>query len=224
MNVLCLGCSWTAGVVGQEPYNWVTALSKMMPEHNFYNCAQRGSSLLYSIWVMEEFLSKATHDKTPIKIDKIIFQITNEGRLTYLHDYENFNINQCIVKKSDNLFKLNLEWQNVAAINYGVLLPENKNVNHPRWESMHSFATEYYSRLTRQMHFDLEHRALVEYIRPKADLMFMHRKDDIGIPDIISIQDILGDEQFSKFCIDRGSHFSVLGSVWQAHYIKHLLF
>jgi hypothetical protein len=39
MNVLCLGCSWTASIK-QQPYNWATALSKMMPEHNFYNCSQ----------------------------------------------------------------------------------------------------------------------------------------------------------------------------------------
>jgi hypothetical protein len=223
MNVLCLGCSWTAGIK-QQPYNWVTALSKMMPEHNFYNCSQTGSSLLYSIWIMEEFLSNAKENGSPIKIDKIIFQITTEGRLTYYHDYENFDINQWIVKKTDNLFKLESDRKNLAVINYGVLLPENKNSNHPKWESMHSFATEYYSRLSRQMHFDLEHRALVEYIRPKVDLMFMHKKDDIGIPDVISVQDILGDEQFNKFCIDRGSHFNLVGSVWQAQYIKHLLF
>jgi hypothetical protein len=223
MNILCLGCSWTAGI-NEQPYNWVTALSKMMPEHTFYNCAQSGGSLLYSIWVMEEFLSNAKRDDVPIKIDKIILQVTNEGRLTYYHDYENFDINKWIITKTDNLFKLEVDWQNLAVINYGTLLPENQSSDHSKWKSMYNFATEYYSKLSRNMHFDLEHRALIEYIRPKVDLMFMHKKDDIGILNIDSIQDILGDQQFNEYCIDRGSHFNIDGANWQANYIKNLLF
>lgn len=223
MNILCLGCSWTAGV-NEQPYNWVTALSNIMPENTFYNCSQAGSSLLYSIWVMEEFLAKAKQDGVPIKIDKIIFQVTNEGRLTYYHDYENFDINKWIITKADNLFNLEVDWQNLAVINYGTLLPENQSPNHNKWKSIHSFAAQYYSRLTRNMHFDLEHRALIEYIRPKVDLMFMHKKDDIGIPNITAIQDILGDHLFNGYCIDGGSHFNIAGANWQANYIKDLLF
>jgi hypothetical protein len=223
MNVLCLGCSWTAGI-NEQRYNWVTALSEMLPEHTFYNCAQSGGSLLYSIWVMEEFLANAKNVDDPIKIDKIIFQITNEGRLTYYHNYENFDINKWIITKSNNLYQLEVDWQNLASINYGTLLPENQSSNHSKWKYIHSFATEYYSRLTRNMHFDLEHRALVEYIRPKVDLMFLHKKDDIGIPNITSMQDILGDQKFKEYCIDAGSHFNQTGATWQAQYIKNMLF
>jgi hypothetical protein len=223
MNVLCLGCSWTAGV-NEQPYNWVTALSEMLPEHKFYNCSQTGGSLLYNIWVMEEFLAKAKHLDNPIVIDKIIFQITNEGRLTYYYDYENFDINRWLINKTDNLYQLETDWQNLGSINYGTLLPENQSVNHPKWKHIHSFATEYYSRLTRSMHFDLEHRALVEYIRPKVDYMFLHKRNDIGISDVTSMQDIFGDQQFNEYCIDRGSHFNMAGAVHQAQYIKNLLF
>lgn len=221
MNVLCLGCSWTDGVI-EQPYNWVTSLSEMMPEHTFYNCSQRGSSLLYSIWVMEEFLSKAKIAGTYIKIDKIIFQITGEGRITYCYNYDNFDISQCIIAKSNNLFKLNIDRQNLATINYGSLLSIKRH--HTKWEDIHSFAIEYYSKLNKQMHFDLEHRALVEYIRPKVDLMFTHIHSDIGIPGVTSIQDILGDQLFNDYCIDPGFHFNTAGVNWQAQHIRNLLF
>ena len=219
MNILCLGCSWTAGV-NHQPYNWVTALSEMYPEHTFYNCAQSGGSLLYGIWVMEEFLAKVKN----VKVDKIIFQVTNEGRVTYYYNYENFDINRWLITKSNNLYQLEVDWQNLATINYGTLLPENKSSNHNRWRDTYNFANTYYSRLSRNMHFDLEHQALVEYIRPKVDLLFFHKKDDIGIPNVSSIEDVLGTEQFNRYVIDRGHHFNIDGARWQAQYIKSLLF
>lgn len=223
MNVLCLGCSWTAGV-NIQPYNWVTALSELMPEHTFYNCAQSGGSLLYSIWIMEEFLANAKNGNNPIKIDKIIFQITTEGRLTYHHDTKDFNINKWLITKSNNLYQYEFDWRNLATINYGTLLPENESNHHPHWNSIVTFSKDYYSRLTRKQHFDLEHRALVEYIRLKADGMFLHRTDDIGISDIISMEDVLGSKQFNEYIVDNGHHFSIDGARWQAAYIKTLFF
>ena len=222
MNILVLGCSWTSGL-HDHPYNWVTALAEMMPEHTFYNCAHPGTSLLHSIWIMEKCLEQSNEINGGIKFDKIIFQITNEGRLTYYHELDDFKVNDWIRYKTDNLYALEIDWQKLCIINYGVLIPENSSPNHGKWKEIRKFAKDYYTRCTRQHHFNLEHKILAEYVKNKADLVFFHRRDDNNISGILSIQDILGDEQFKKFVIDSGDHFGIAGCQWQAKHIKTLL-
>jgi hypothetical protein len=224
MNILCLGCSWTAGINAQ-PYNWVEALAKITPEHTFYNFALCGSSLLHSIWILETTLKQQWDIIKIGKIDKVIFQVTNEGRLTYYKNLDNVRLADYVEKSKtiSNYNILNLPWQQICQLNYGVLHPENASIHHSSWNEIYKFATDYYSKLTRHQHFDIEHKALVEYARSHSDFMFLHRRDDIGIPQIDSIQDILGDDQFNNFVIDNGGHFNILGANWQASYIKSLL-
>lgn len=168
MNILCLGCSWTAGVSMAGNYNWVDALATLAPDHTYYNLAQGGSSLLHSIWVMEHFLKNSG-----VKIDKIIFQITNEGRVTYYRNLDNFNINEWLVQTAPNIYRLHIKWDRIRAVTYSIASIKPTN---PVEEEIFKFAGMYYSSLTPEHQFNLEHRILIEYLKSKVDLLFFHQQ------------------------------------------------
>lgn len=223
MNILCLGCSWTQGV-SHQPLNWVHYLAKALPDHKFYNFALRGSSLMHSVWLLESVLNKQNFN---IEVDKIIFQVTNEGRVTtYSDDFVDINLQDLVRHRLPirqdvlNYYELDLTedhniWNKMSTINYATLNDKKA----PK------FAKQYYLNLNRRQHFDIEHKALIEYIRPKVDYMFLHKAADINIPNIDCMEKRLGYKRFKKFCIDGdAAHFSVEGVQWQAEYIKSKVF
>jgi hypothetical protein len=171
---------------------------------------------------MEKFLEQQSW--LGVKVDKIIFQITNEGRVTYYKDLDPIKLPELLVKKRENYFCLEPDWTKIHTVNYGVLHAENRDSKHPRWSDIKNFARVYYSALTRVEHFDLEHKILIEYVKSKSDIVFCHKRYESSFPtgDLIAIQDILGDD-FNKFVIDNGSHFNLEGVKWQASYIKSLI-
>ena len=215
MNILCLGCSWTEGVPA-APYNWVTALSEQTPNNTYYNLAQGGSSLLHSIWVMEQFLAQST-----VKIDKIIFQLTTEGRVTYYKDLDNFKINDWLINITPNLYRLKIQWDKLRTVTYSTA---SMHPTDAKETELFRFANMYYSSLTTEHHFQLEHRILIEYIKSRVDCLFFHRRDTTDTPGIVSIQDTMGDELFLKFSVDNGCHFGEEGAKWQAQWIQDQIF
>jgi hypothetical protein len=214
MNILCLGCSWTEGVPAARD-NWVSALAEQTPDNTYYNLAQGGSSLLHSIWVMEQFLAQSS-----VKIDKIIFQLTTDGRVTYYKDLDNFKIDDWLINITPNLYRLKIQWDKLRTITYSTA---SMHPTTPKEVELFKFANMYYSNLTTEHHFQLEHKILIEYIKSRVDFLFFHRRDTTGISGITSIQDELGDELFSKFSIDNGSHFGKEGVQWQAQWIRDRL-
>lgn len=229
MNILVLGCSWSDDrfISKNIKTSWVKELSKIMPEHNFYNFSYTGSSVHHNLLIMESSLKFLD-----IKFDKIIFQITNEGRVTYYKNFDLKNIKNFIVKNSKNYFKLDLNkdenFHNICNINYGTLLYPYKN--HKYGDEIYNFAKTYYSTLDIEHNFFLEFKVQVEYIKNKVDLMFLHKRITDSLysffnpnEDKIIIQEVLGDDKFKEFSIDEGSHFSHIGCIWEAMYIKSII-
>jgi hypothetical protein len=210
-KIVCLGCSFTAGT-NSESSSWVKSLAKLHPEHKFYNLALAGSSLLHSIWILEEFL----------KIDKpdlIIFQITTAARLTYYKEEEIdrngvFSFMRSIKNYNYMVFPNSI----VSCINRGTL--ENRILfNYDKSRIL--LATMYYSKLSKEKTFDVEYRALFTHVKKISDICFYHLERDINDPDTLSIEKILGKEKFKSFVIDGdGNHFGQDGADWQAQFIS----
>lgn len=221
MNILVLGCSWTAGTWGDTP-NWVTSLSELCPHHTFYNCATAGTSLLHSIFIFEEFMSQVEQHKH--KIDKVIFQITNEGRLTSYYNLKKIIISEWLTKEKNNLYRLHIDFNHLGNVNYGMLNAKNFSKNFSSSLKLHLFAKSYYKLFTREFTFDLEHKILVSYLKEKTDFLFFHRDPGIiELNNLPCIEKELGLEKFNNFCYDEGKHFNQDGCNWQAHWIKEQL-
>jgi len=74
MNIVCLGCSYTAGMPDNY-YSWPEKLANLRPSDTIYNLAVSGTSLLFSIYILKQI-------QKIINVDKTIFQITNPHRQT----------------------------------------------------------------------------------------------------------------------------------------------
>jgi hypothetical protein len=222
MNIACFGCSWTAGIHYriEDSYNngfadtgennWVRQLSKIMPYHNFYNFAFPGSSIIHSIYVLDQ-----VKKNIPILFDKIIFQATTEGRFTYYNEPLNntdFVILPRIKQLEDNYFYLDLTMNEVITVNYGTLGYKD--------HTGFFLAEAIYSCLNPRQTFQYEHRIYLDWLKDKVDLLFFHRKNHCFIEGILTIEDKLTAEEWNKFVIDEGGHFSLNGSKWEATYIK----
>jgi len=213
MNIVCLGCSFTSGTTHDEP-NWVTSLAKKHPEHTFFNLALAGSSILYSIWILEEFL------KTN-KPDLIIFQLTHEGRVTYYKDQElDARGVFSFMNTVDNYNYIRFPYHLVSCINYGTL-NKDKSHKHPLITEQLHIAEMYYSYFSKSKMFDVEHRAFVHYAKSMADVCFYHKDAGNNVDGIITIEKVLGTEKFKEFVIDGpGNHFGQDGCDWQADFIS----
>jgi hypothetical protein len=221
--VACFGCSWTRGTDYETVNNWVNELAKLYPEHEFFNLSTPGSSVLHSTWVMEQFKKLYNPDVT-------IFQITNQGRVTYYlgHDIDNPKVlfSEKNLRKNDlipNVHSLCLSNKQVQNINYGTLDPKNAGIDE-LYEKRYNFANTYYSTIDKKKTSDLEQKIYSLYIKNNVDLAFFHTlvsiPHDVELP---CIQEILGNDLFDKFSYDHGHHFSEEGCRWQANYINSLI-
>jgi hypothetical protein len=212
-KVVCVGCSFTAGTKPNNP-NWVRSLSKLHPEHEFHNLALAGSSLLYSIWILEEFLKYN-------KPDLIIFQITNEGRLTY---YKDDDIDRrgtfSFMNSEGNYNYIFFPYNLVSCVHYGTL-GKDRSCGHPLIDEQQQIAKLYYTHLSRKKIFEVEHRALVTHVKKISDVCFYHNDREDNDTDIISIEKSLGTTRFRSFVEDDGDHFGQSGSDWQAEFISN---
>lgn len=224
-KIACFGCSWTHGATFELGVSWVNELARLMPEHEFFNLSHAGSSVLHSIWIMEEF-EKWQHP------DLTIFQISNEGRKTYylsdrLTDPSYLFGPDFLRSHNDipNLKTLCLTPSVIQSINYGTLFRESGIWGDPYFQKRYDFAKVYYETFDRQKTFDLEHKILCDYIRSHAGLPFFHTLDSVpttyNYDETLCIQHILGKEKFMSFSSDgEGYHFTEEGCRWQAEYMK----
>lgn len=202
-NIAFFGCSFTEGPTDDFD-NYVVWLSKLNPQHNFYNFSAAGTSIMYHTYLLEQI--------TKMDFDVKVFQFTTSGRFT---TWTPHNIKEYIIKKYDNYFCLNKNYvQYIDRLNIGSV-SEKKYVTYKV-----NFGKEYYKRMSDSC-MDLDHRVYIDYIKPKVNFCFHHRKSrDVSIPSVYNSLDI---SQWNKFVIDDGDHFGLEGSLWQAKWLdKHL--
>jgi len=208
-NIAIFGCSWTQGLKSADFDNWVVWLSKMYPQHNFYNFAAAGSAITYHTHLLEQVMQ----DKT---FDVKLFQITSPGRFTWWKPHK---VKDILYQKYDNYHCLKaVDYENfVERINTGTIL-SNKFLDSDR--KKHKFGVEYYKRLCADQ-VDLDHRVYINYIKNNVDFYFYHRASyESHIPNVFTE---LGKKQFYKYVIDNGDHFGTEGNQWQANWIKDQL-
>lgn len=98
MIIVCLGCSYTAGMPNEDYYSWPEKLAHLRPKDKIYNIAIGGSSLLLSIHLLHEFQKIITPDI-------IIFQITHPHRFTSID--KDFDIENSLCNTiKDNYLRL----------------------------------------------------------------------------------------------------------------------
>lgn len=225
--VACFGCSWTHGATFDVGTNWVNELAKLYPQHQFFNLSLSSSSVLHSIWVMEQA-------KKHIKPNVTVFQLSNEGRMTYYLDHE---INEPAVlfngknlRWNDPLPNVNtlcLKPETVQSINYGTLSRETATDTDTGFPQRRKFAEMYYTLLDTRKTFYLEQQVYAYYIKNNVDLAFYHTFNSIPPGtnnDLTCIETVLGHEQFNNYSSDgQGYHFTEEGCQWQANYIKSLI-
>lgn len=204
-KIAVFGCSWSQGLY-PDLDNWVKELAKLLPDYEFYNFSLGGTSLAYSIHLLEQIYD------SDINFDITIFQATSEGRLTWWKSHNIFNF---LERHGDNLFHIDKKNINdyVDKINYGTVFSKsdlNKNDK--------IFGRQYYSRLNLDM-TSIELRSLLEFADKRVNILFSHRSMKKYGLNYLSVFDTLGEENFKKFVIDEGEHFSNAGNKWQALWI-----
>lgn len=204
-RIAIFGCSWTQGLQSENFDNWVLHLSKRYPMHSFFNYAAAGTSIVYHTHLLEQVTTKKTFDIT-------IFQITSPARFTWWKPHK---INKMLYKQSDNVWAIEKGYGDyVDRINTGTIADKKFFGTNKK---KHKFGVEYYNRLTNDQIL-LDHKAYVNYIKDKVDLHYYHRT---SINDNeLSVYDTLGEDNFNKFVIDNGDHFSIEGNDWISRWVE----
>lgn len=223
MNVFCFGCSFTEGIT-EQPYTWVHSLAAKYPEHNFYNIALQGSSLAYSLALLN--YCRKNIDTLPVKYDKIIFQITGEGRLTIIPE---LYIKKIFLDFTNDLY----HWNRISMNNYykpSLYVQPTKSsfiICNNYANNRNPLAKLYYKYLSKEHNFSIEWLGYVLYLKflynkGIIDYMLIHRNLHFDFEGIISdidvIEKILGPELWQQYLFDTG-HFTKEGSVWEGDFI-----
>jgi len=209
-KIAVFGCSWTQGLWNNEYDSWVKEFAMLNNDCEIYNFALAGSSLSYAAHLLEQIYD------SEIKFDLTIFQATSPGRFTWWNKHDIFD---CLKQDADNLYSIDDKKISmvVEKINYGTVFSQGhlKKVDK-------KFGLAYYSRLNSELSV-LEYRALLEFVDRRVNILFAHRSlKNYGL-NYLSVYDQLGKNEFQKFVIDEGEHFSNEGNRWQAHWILNQL-
>jgi len=206
-NYHFFGCSWT----GWEKTNYVEELSKLVPEHNFYNWGQMGSSIALSTYLLDAVKKNYTGSE-----NYFIFQATTPYRVSWWDKKADEHALRSIKKKRDNYFKLPfLErdnwWQGFSPS----FLPD---------KTYGKYHKKYYSINTNAV---MKHEYKMHYLYATAssDYIFRHLAQNIDIIDNVKcIQNVLDKKTYKKYLSSDNSHFSITGSKWQAQWIMKEIF
>lgn len=217
MKIATFGCSWTHGINAVDnKYSWPYALSKLKPNWHIENYAVEGTSLTFQTFLMDDVLRHNT-------FDKIIFQITSPGRVSYFE--EDYDILQHAENVSQNYKHISIEngfFRKVIAFTPGhIKLSKKDSFWYPKGK--YEFARSYYSLINKSI-FRTEYKALVHYILSKADLVFMHNEDILKLNLCPVIMEEIKDQTLlQSFIADNGNHFNKAGCEWQANWIINKL-
>lgn len=217
MKIATFGCSWTHGLNSIDNfYSWPYALHLQNPDWIIHNYAIGGSNLTFQTFLMEDVLRNESYDK-------IIFQITSPGRLTYFEeDYDFVRHNKEI---EQNFKRFDIEegfYRKIVTITPGHMKLSRKD-SFWNLKEKYNFAKNYYSLVNKSI-FRTEYKALVYYIKEKADLFFMHNEDVLGLQICPVIKEEAKKEnKLDQFVADNGDHFNKHGCIWQANWVKDRL-
>ena len=195
MNIICLGCSFTAGMPENNYYSWPEKLSYIRPNDNVYNLSLGGSNILFSLYLLQEIKKKVT-------ADCIIFQITNPYRYTGI---KNFNFDDAVLTKKQNYTRLDPEVrmkQNVLTIT-----PSTTKFQWTSNREKVKFSQEYYRNYSRELG-DIEHNIYRKHIKENSNFCFNYAE-------II--------EEAKSKTIDNGGHFSCEGHDLIANWINGII-
>lgn len=194
MNIVCVGCSFTAGMPDSY-YSWPEQLANLRPNNTVYNLGVGGASLLFSIYILDKFL-KTT------KADKIIFQITHPHRFTSID--ETFSIDDSL-KRENNYVRIDpyiRSHQNIMTVTPGDVTM--------RWSKVYEkikFARQYYRYYSKDLG-NLEHSFLIDAIKNRCNFYFEYNE----IPETAREQ-----------TIDDAGHFNTQGHNIIAEWINNEL-
>ena len=219
MHIATFGCSWTHGVPGiDDHYSWSQSISK---HHQIDNYAIGGSSLSFQVYCFNKVLKYENYDK-------VIFQFTTPGRLTYFpNDYDVF-IHHKRYTKNYSMFSMeDGSYRTLNCITKGhSALPKH----HDFWTSKEKYdlMKAYYSTVPYEI-YGTEYRALVEYIAPRVDLCFFHNEDPFSYSGTTGfkkypvmhneVRKSGGQELLDSFIADEGDHYNKQGSDWVANWV-----
>jgi hypothetical protein len=192
MNIICLGCSFTAGMPEENYYSWPEKLSYIRPNDNIYNLSLGGSSILFNLYLLQEIKKKVT-------ADFIVFQITQPYRYTSMRD---FDFESALITKTKNYIRLDPEVrikQNVLTVTTGSARYQ-WTTNKQRVK----FSQDYYRNYSRELG-DIEYDIYRNHIKENSNFCFNYNE--------------IVDEAKSK-TIDNGGHFSCEGHDLIANWIN----
>jgi hypothetical protein len=195
MNIICLGCSFTAGMPENGYYSWAEKLSYIRPNDNIYNLSLGGSSILFSLYMLQEIKKKVT-------ADFIIFQITQPYRYTSIGD---FNFESAILTKTQNYTRLDPEVrlkQNILTVTTGSARYQ-WTTNKERVK----FSQNYYRNYSRELG-DIEYDIYKKHIKENSNFCFNYKE-------II--------EEAKSKTIDNGGHFNNEGHDLIAGWINGII-
>jgi len=200
-TINCFGCSFTQGIY-ENLHTWPKALAEKLPSYKIINYGSGGTSVLWSIYLMEKF-------SKPDDID--IFQVTNARRFTFWKDH--LKVEKFLNKVTENYWALDIDIQNYyLQINTGILAdPSHKSYKLAK--KLYLNANDDYLKTS----YNVE----VDYASRRADFVFSHQKKHNNL---ISYQEQLSSKEWKASAIDSGGHFSKEASVKQAEWMyKQLL-
>ena len=193
MNIVCLGCSYTAGMPDSY-YSWPEKLANLRPSDTIYNLAVGGTSLLFSIYILEQI-------QKIINVDKTICQITNPHRQTSL---EKIKIEDSFIKNK-NYIRLDPDIrvkQKILTITPATTKGKwTENKEKIKW------SLNFYKNYSKDLGL-LQHKILDNYIKNVSTFTFTYSE---------------APEYAQKNIIDSSGHFSDIGHNIIADWINNEL-
>lgn len=217
-RVACFGCSFTGGVYNDSELreSWPYRLSLQRPDLTIYNFGRQGTSILYSINILEQ----ATRQQ---QFDYVISQLTIPTRMTFYSNNFRLNVHDDMLKITDNYYVLPMSLKGIIPINGIVGKKELKeiNVDLSRQEK-YKLLEQLFIEQDDYNHFEPEYRALVSRLSSLSNFVFFHKmlyKNIEGLEKIPTVEQHLGTEEFIKLIIDKGYHFGREGAHWTVKWL-----
>lgn len=214
MRIHVYGCSWSQGQPHINNFdNWPKQLALLEPSWKIYNFSYAGSSIHFSSALIMH-LSKKINEPT-----YHIFQGTTAWRWTYMPKI--IDPMQYLKKELSNYWGLWLDRES-HAITYQPKLRDKGPVEIRKF---------YKSRLKiiPTIESELEFSNTFEAIRNNFNLTFFQTFGGYSTykkyydHNVLCIEEVLGDDLFHKYIVDKGAHFGEEGLKWQAKYIRNLI-
>lgn len=200
-NYHFFGCSWT----GWHKSNYVEEMSKIIPNHNFYNWGCSGSSISISTFILDAVKKKFHRDN-----NYFIFQCTSPCRVSWWDEKFGDILVYCATQHEDNYFKLD----SLKGRHWEGFSPNSVNDQDQKYHRL------YYSKNTNSvMHH--EYAIHCKYAEQNSDYIFWQRERhiDYNIFNNPKAVDLECGNRYETYLSDDGFHFGSDGVKWQADWL-----